>query len=286
MTGAEIGAVAAPVIQGMSSGLFANAQNKRMMRFQREMYDRQRQDALSDWDRQNLYNSPSEQMRRLQEAGLNPNLMYGQGSTGESSATPRQATAHGNAGTALPDTGALGQVALNAMQMRQIQSNIARTDAETASIEARTYTQEFDNRVKDALGISHFTSKEQIDVKTREIDQDLRQLGYSKELADYNAWSIAGFEGKPTDSPDSPLSKMYRANIGMAMQELDNAKRLGDIRQAETAIKRFEQRLTQQGISPNSPWYVKGIMDLYRRISSSPSVQSWSDETNKHFLNP
>jgi hypothetical protein len=42
------------------------------------MYDRQRADALQDWDKQNKYNSPSQQMQRYKEAGLNPNLIYGQ----------------------------------------------------------------------------------------------------------------------------------------------------------------------------------------------------------------
>lgn len=38
------------------------------------------------WNRQNLYNSPREQMKRLQEAGLNPNLIYGNGSAGTGNA--------------------------------------------------------------------------------------------------------------------------------------------------------------------------------------------------------
>jgi len=37
--------------------------------------------ALQDWDRQNQYNHPKQQMKRLQEAGLNPNLVYGGGAT-------------------------------------------------------------------------------------------------------------------------------------------------------------------------------------------------------------
>lgn len=43
------------------------------------MYDQQRRDALSDWERTNAYNSPVQQMQRLREAGLNPNLVYGSG---------------------------------------------------------------------------------------------------------------------------------------------------------------------------------------------------------------
>jgi tRNA(Glu) U13 pseudouridine synthase TruD len=42
------------------------------------MYNRQRADSLADWNMQNDYNSPEAQMRRYKEAGLNPNLIYGQ----------------------------------------------------------------------------------------------------------------------------------------------------------------------------------------------------------------
>jgi hypothetical protein len=34
--------------------------------------------ALQDWERQNAYNAPAQQMQRYKEAGLNPNLIYKQ----------------------------------------------------------------------------------------------------------------------------------------------------------------------------------------------------------------
>ena len=40
-----------------------------------------RKHALEDWNRQNAYNHPTQQMQRLKEAGLNPNLVYGGGAT-------------------------------------------------------------------------------------------------------------------------------------------------------------------------------------------------------------
>jgi hypothetical protein len=52
--------------------------NQRQQDFNTQMYERQRADALADFDKQNLYNSPSQQMQRFKEAGLNPNLIYGQ----------------------------------------------------------------------------------------------------------------------------------------------------------------------------------------------------------------
>jgi hypothetical protein len=52
--------------------------NQSQLSYSREMYDKQRADALADWNRQNQYNLPKEQMMRFKEAGLNPNLIYGQ----------------------------------------------------------------------------------------------------------------------------------------------------------------------------------------------------------------
>lgn len=37
----------------------------------------QRKQALEDWNRNNAFNSPQQQMQRLKEAGLNPHLIYG-----------------------------------------------------------------------------------------------------------------------------------------------------------------------------------------------------------------
>ena len=73
-----LAAAAIPAITDLvnsGSTLYTNAQNRQ---FSQQMYERQRADALTDWDKQNKYNSPSQQMQRYKEAGLNPNLIYGQ----------------------------------------------------------------------------------------------------------------------------------------------------------------------------------------------------------------
>lgn len=70
-----IGAAAATIAGGVIGGIgqvLTNRSNRRIAREQREW------DA-SQIDKQNLYNSPAEQMKRLIEAGLNPNLVYGSG---------------------------------------------------------------------------------------------------------------------------------------------------------------------------------------------------------------
>lgn len=58
---------------------FQNSQNDRDYKNQTDMYAMQRKDALADWNANNQYNSPIQQMQRLREAGLSPNLIYGNG---------------------------------------------------------------------------------------------------------------------------------------------------------------------------------------------------------------
>lgn len=61
-----------------ASSLFTNSSNKKNAL---EMYNRQRADALADWNMQNQYNAPKQQMARFKEAGLSPHLIYGQTNT-------------------------------------------------------------------------------------------------------------------------------------------------------------------------------------------------------------
>lgn len=64
--------------QGINA-MMTGSTNKQSRRYNTYMYDRQRADALADYTMQNEYNSPMSQMNRLREAGLNPNLVYGNG---------------------------------------------------------------------------------------------------------------------------------------------------------------------------------------------------------------
>lgn len=78
ITGALIAGGANLLGQG-ANAFSTGAMNKKSMKFAREMYATSRRDSLADWAMQNEYNSPEQQMKRLKSAGLNPNLVYGNG---------------------------------------------------------------------------------------------------------------------------------------------------------------------------------------------------------------
>lgn len=96
-----IAKIAAPIIATGLGGLFnyfggksaetnAIRANQANIDFQRQtndtnavraalMANQERKWAVQDWEKQNAYNHPLQQMQRLKEAGLNPHLVYGSG---------------------------------------------------------------------------------------------------------------------------------------------------------------------------------------------------------------
>lgn len=61
---------------------------KNQIAAQKEEAELAYQRSVAMWHMMNLYNSPAEQMKRFGAAGLNPHLIYGQGSSGLASGTP------------------------------------------------------------------------------------------------------------------------------------------------------------------------------------------------------
>lgn len=74
--------------QQAAQTVYGFAQNAIQNRYQRKQAAQQNQYAIDMWNRNNEYNSPINQMNRFNAAGLNPNLIYGQGNAGNSGSPP------------------------------------------------------------------------------------------------------------------------------------------------------------------------------------------------------
>ncbi len=106
-----------PVVGSLIGGVFDSISSNKQQK-------RQQQHEIDMWNRQNAYNTPAEQQKRLKEAGLNPALMYGQGSTGNASSapqtTPRSPSKMGKA---------ISEASLAKMQLLQQEKENARADS-------------------------------------------------------------------------------------------------------------------------------------------------------------
>lgn len=88
--------------------------SKKLAEYQNEL-------AMQNWNTQNEYNTPSSQMSRYLAAGLNPNLIYGQGSNGNASSAP---DAHnvGSYQLAIRKQELFSSILENRMRLQSIQS--------------------------------------------------------------------------------------------------------------------------------------------------------------------
>ena len=85
--GLQVVKQAAPIIIGAAGQANMNRKNRKWQSDQNEkdrewsesMYERQNADQIKMWEMTNQYNHPTQQMERLRQAGLNPNLVYGKG---------------------------------------------------------------------------------------------------------------------------------------------------------------------------------------------------------------
>lgn len=83
-------ALAAPIIGAGLDALTGLLGNQSTNKANKELAEYQYQKDLEMWNRSNEYNTPAAQMQRYKDAGLNPNLMYGQGNSGNvSTAMPK-----------------------------------------------------------------------------------------------------------------------------------------------------------------------------------------------------
>ena len=147
--------------------LFGDNSAKKQFKYQQQLNREAFQHDVDMWNRQNAYNTPSAQMERLQAAGLNPNLVYGNGgATNTANSAPTY-----NAGSA-PDVAAARQAAgslANAGFNTALNFQLAQVQA--ANIEA-------DTKLKETQGNLNQTNNEiaLIDkyLKQNTVDSDIQ----------------------------------------------------------------------------------------------------------------
>lgn len=108
-------AAIAPGASSYMSTQETNAQNAKAIQEQNRL-------NAENWDKQTLYNSPAEHMKRLEAAGLNPNLAYGQIAESKMASAPAMEAPHyqaAPAGESVMQTLAAYQQVLNNQELNK-----------------------------------------------------------------------------------------------------------------------------------------------------------------------
>lgn len=142
-----------PVVGSVWNAISTGRQNRKNREHQEYMYNKERADALADWNMNNSYNSPEAQMARLVKAGLNPNMVYGSGSAVNTSSTPSPTHAAPYRGEApqldIPNlVGGYYNIATQVQGLNNMKKQADLTDANIALTEARKNGIVLDNAFK------------------------------------------------------------------------------------------------------------------------------------------
>ena len=99
--------------------------------------------SLEQWNRENEYNKPINQMARLKEAGLNPNLVYGNGAQSVSASSPRASSA---------GAGGLSSLVSSILSIANVYHDLKQKDASTEQIKLNNAMLKKDLKYYDDYG--------------------------------------------------------------------------------------------------------------------------------------
>lgn len=155
---------------------------KYQAQWQQQENEKAYQRSLNMWNLQNEYNSPTQQMARIRAAGLNPNLVYGNGVTGNSSgSTPQYEPAKFNAPTMQAYRGwnlGISDAISRFLAYRTVKAQVDNMEAQNSLIRQQTATE----ATKQA-NIAASTSRSEFDLN---MAKELKDVSVSSAIADMN----------------------------------------------------------------------------------------------------
>lgn len=273
-------AVAGGAINAASTGNL----NKKNRRWSENMYQRQYNDNLAFWAMQNDYNSPQSQMRRFQEAGLNPNLIYGQGNSGNAGSiqtpdvqgTDQRTPEWGNA-----FTGAVDGIAAyydtrikqaTADNLEEQNTNLVKTglltEAQILNTIGNTDMTKFDLdqkiRLKDISAQAAAANLRKLETETDlAINRDHREaLKNTSDLAEAAERVLTMRLGRAKTSQEIQNLETQNAQV---RQQISLMKQDGTLKQLEIQLRR-------KGINPNDPMYMRILAQGLEQIVNNPQT--------------
>lgn len=228
------------------------AYQQREFEFNSKQSELEYQRNLEKWQMENEYNSPAAQMQRYQEAGLNPNLIYGTGSAsaGNASAAPAYTAArykapHAERATVNPERFEFDPYqsiqVYNALSLQRAQVDNLAAQADLTKQEV--LNRRIDNNIKAEQLTGHKLSNREKDtlypILTERASIENRRLSNQADLLRESTYKLR--------NEINHLQPLQREKL---FQEVLNLRTLGDIRQ-------FEFELNKIGINTRDPFWAR-----------------------------
>lgn len=269
---------------GAINGAVTNWQSQK---FSSNMYNRQYRDNIAFWDKQNEYNTPANQMQRFKDAGLNPNLIYGQGNAGNAAPipTPDVTPVQFREPDIRPNidgmSALLGQADLRIKAAQadnlETQNAVIRQDAVLRGFQA------------ERAGFDLGFERNLTDVSADARRESLRKLKIENDVLINRDAREAAMNASNVSEAAQRMLTMIEQRKGMPLErgrvraDTDRIRSTISLLEKDGTLKDFEIALRQQGINPNDPLWARYVgmflSDIYDgKLTSSTiagSIWSW-----------
>ena len=241
-------------------------------------YDIQRLDAIRDRDFNNQYNHPLQQMARLKEAGLNPNLVYGKGAA--NTASQIRPSSMNNTSAVAPRLdpnafqGAIGSIAqlkVLGAQTDNLHASAQNQQARTLHERIKTLDSTFDYGIKKELKA---TIKNQIKADYHKTIVDTGLSASRSVLADTQSeLNVAKI--------DTEIAKRLLTNSQVQLTKEQVAKL-----QDEDVIRELNKQFARLKIRPGDPgWTQAGLKILDKIPSTNLRINKGKQPMNRRVTN-
>lgn len=234
--------------------------NKKTRDFSREMFDKQNARDLEFWNLQNSYNDPAEQRKRLENAGLNPHLMYGNGASAGVASAPSTSSAP-SWNPRAPEIDAPSAVStyfdVAAKQAQtdnlKVQNDVLTQDvalkqAQTAAtLSGAAKTAQETQQAGDLFQYTMDGAKERVRQTTAQTDVLLNRN--EREAMQINVSLQEGLERVLTMRAQREKIPLEKSQIKQTIQSLMN----------DNKLKELDINLRKKGINPSDPTWMRII---------------------------
>lgn len=216
-------------------------QNSSNLELAKYSFDR----SMAAWREQSEYNSPLNQLKRYQEAGLNPNLIYGQMNEGNASSAPQMSTP--TSGRVSP-IDLLGQYA----QIQNLQADMEVKQAQAANLRAAARNQAAQTAYNNAREVAQ-NLQNKLQAFNNQLIFDNKDAYSSAYLSRFTTMS---FEAKQAVAKYNSLLLTYDIaeylyQNGYYRNQISLQNSLNDLRSSQSKITSAQANLWSMGINPN-----------------------------------
>lgn len=223
--------------------------------------------GIKVWNMQNEYNTPKAQMERFAAAGLNPNLIYGQGNSGNASSGPTYNPPKYEGANPIPDFKGVAQNYLNA---QQITAGIEQVQAATELTRQKTNTEVINQTLK-GLG------KDKLAI---DINKLQALLPYQTEIAKNDA-ETSKYKTQELVTRIASMGQAQAKNLleqEYIKKQLTQADIDADIKRTQLVYQRYSNELRKRGFTEKDNVVIRALGQAFDSQNGTviKDAQKWA----------